>query len=110
MKEIYTAIRNRLAKILDALSDDPFKVPEEVKRNRSTKSEALIKCPYCKNLIPEKSNFCPRCRKKVRKVCNCWVKKIPYDCGMDECPGYDLWIIEKRRGESDEKSSQISGK
>ena len=56
-----------------------------------------FKCPRCGKFLPEGAKFCPYCRKKVRKVCKCWVKKMPYDCGMDKCPGYKLWMIEKKK-------------
>lgn len=36
-------------------------------------------------------NFSPFTGKKLNDVCpNCWVKKRPYNCGQEKCPGYKL--------------------
>lgn len=56
-----------------------------------------MKCPSCKAEIPDESNFCQYCSKKVRRICSCWVKNEPYDCGMSECPGLRLPITEERK-------------
>lgn len=52
-------------------------------------------CPHCAAKIPDDSNFCPKCAKKVVKVCNCWVKEEPFDCEHETCPGLDLWRLLK---------------
>lgn len=56
-----------------------------------------MKCPHCGNdRVTEKDNFCGFCGKKLKKVCNCWVKKGSYDCEEDSCPGYELIVKEAR--------------
>ena len=56
-----------------------------------------MKCPHCGNdRVIEKDNFCGFCGKKLKKVCNCWVKKGSYDCEEDSCPGYELIVKEAR--------------
>lgn len=57
-----------------------------------------MKCKHCGAEIPDSVNFCPYCSKKVKEVCNCWIKKEPYNCGFDKCPGYRLFKIEKESG------------
>lgn len=52
-----------------------------------------MECKYCNKEIPSTSNFCCYCSKKVVDVCNCWIKKEPYDCGQDKCPGYGLYKL-----------------
>ncbi len=55
------------------------------------------KCPECKATVKETFNFCPKCGSKIETVCHrCWVKKQDsYICGETNCPGYDLFNIEK---------------
>lgn len=52
-------------------------------------------------------NFDPKTGKKINPTCAfCWVKKIEnYNCGFEECPGFDLHRIEmlKKRRQSIEK-------
>jgi len=60
-------------------------------------------------------NFDPKTGKKINPTCAfCWVKKIEnYNCGFEECPGFDLPRIEKmlnagrghRKNEKREKES-----
>ena len=60
-------------------------------------------------------NFDPKTGKKINPTCAfCWVKKIEhYNCGFEECPGFDLPRIEKmlkagrehRKSEKREKES-----
>lgn len=50
----------------------------------------MVKCKSCGTKNIEKANFCKYCGKKLKEVCNCWVKKEPYNCGNEECPGYML--------------------
>lgn len=49
-----------------------------------------MKCPSCGKENSAQANFCVRCARKLKTVCNCWVKKRPFNCGMDKCPGYKL--------------------
>ena len=54
-----------------------------------------MKCPHCgSDRITEKANFCGSCGKKLKTVCNCWIKKGSYNCGEDSCPGYELLVKE----------------
>lgn len=53
-------------------------------------------CKACGHGNPEQANFCQKCGAKLREVCNCWIKKEPHNCGQDQCPGYRLFILEKR--------------
>ena len=56
-----------------------------------------MKCPNCGNTnITESHNFCEECGTKLRRICNCWVKKGSYDCGYDNCPGYALSRLQQR--------------
>ena len=48
-------------------------------------------CPSCKAENRPCANFCKKCGAKLREVCNCWVKKEPYNCGQSECPGHRLF-------------------
>ena len=48
-----------------------------------------IVCPHCGHTISS-GNFCRYCSQKVVVVCNCWVLKKPFNCGMDKCPGMKL--------------------
>lgn len=35
-----------------------------------------MKCPHCgSDRITEKANFCGSCGKKLKTVCNCWIKR-----------------------------------
>lgn len=54
-----------------------------------------MKCPQCgSNRTKESDNFCGECGKKLKFVCDCWVKGGRYNCGKDNCPGYSL-LFEK---------------
>lgn len=54
-----------------------------------------MECPYCgSDKVKEKDNFCGHCGKKLKKTCNCWIKKGSYNCGEDSCPGYELLVKE----------------
>lgn len=57
-----------------------------------------MKCRNCGAEIADDANFCTCCAKKQKEVCNCWVKKEPYNCGLEKCPGYRLLEIEKSLG------------
>ncbi len=48
-------------------------------------------CPKCEAKNRPRANFCKKCGAKLREVCNCWVKKGPYNCGQSECPGHRLF-------------------
>lgn len=51
----------------------------------------IVKCPSCGKEVPDDANFCPNCAAKLVTVCNCWVLGETYDCGLKECPGYELY-------------------
>ncbi len=34
---------------------------------------------------------------KLKEVCDCWIKKEPYNCGQEKCPGYRLFAVEKSK-------------
>lgn len=55
----------------------------------------ITKCPKCGHNACLTANFCTYCGAKIKKTCNCWVKKDNYDCGESSCPGYGLYRIEK---------------
>lgn len=57
---------------------------------------ATIKCPHCGQTV-ESGNFCEQCGQKMVSKCACWVKKQPYDCGHEQCPGIKL-IVDERSG------------
>ena len=63
--------------------------------------KGFILCPKCGKKCHTDANFCQHCAAKLRTVCNCWIKKKPYNCGQEKCPGYRLFLIElaKERGE-----------
>ena len=50
-----------------------------------------MKCPNCGRENSQNANFCRGCATKLKEVCDCWVKKEPYNCGLDNCPGYRLF-------------------
>lgn len=54
-------------------------------------------CRFCGADHKEKDNFCGNCGMKLRLVCDCYIKKKPYNCGQDQCPGYRLFLIEMLR-------------
>ena len=49
-----------------------------------------MKCKKC-GTENEKSNFCKNCGNKLKKICDCWIKKKPYNCGEETCPSYRLY-------------------
>jgi len=56
----------------------------------------ILKCPKCGAENPENANFCIECSLKLRQICNCWVKGKLYKCGQNKCPGYNLFLQNKR--------------
>ena len=54
-----------------------------------------IMCPHCGQENPEFANFCRRCGVKLKDVCDCWIKKRPYNCVQRRCPGYKIYLTEK---------------
>ena len=56
-----------------------------------------MKCKTCGNEISAEVNFCRFCGAKQNAICNCWLKKEPYDCGQEKCPGYKLFELERDR-------------
>ena len=53
--------------------------------------ERTVHCKKCGNRNSEAANFCRACGTKLREICDCWVKKEPYNCGQRECPSYRLF-------------------
>lgn len=76
-------------------SGDFSRMVEAVSRDGKGKSPTTglpknkIVCPHCGHTISS-GNFCRYCSQKVVVVCNCWVLKKPFNCGMDKCPGMKL--------------------
>lgn len=56
-----------------------------------------MNCLKCGTPHPDAANFCRRCGAKLRQECNCWIKKRPYNCGQNQCPGYRLFQMEGLR-------------
>ena len=54
-------------------------------------------CKVCGTVNAEDANFCRMCAVKLKSVCDCWVKKEPYNCGQDQCPGYRLFLTKDVR-------------
>lgn len=53
-------------------------------------------CPNCKAPVDNADNFCMHCGTKLKKTCNCWVKKKDnYDCGKGICPGIKIFHPER---------------
>ena len=50
-----------------------------------------MECRKCKTHNAESSNFCIECGTKLKEVCNCWIKKEPYNCGEEKCPSHRLY-------------------
>ena len=59
----------------------------KTKRRDKMEETKCNKCG-CKNY---NANFCERCGNKLKEVCNCWIKKEPYNCGEKKCPSYRLY-------------------
>ncbi len=53
-----------------------------------------MKCKNCGYEYEQNLNFCIMCGKKLVEICNCWIKKEPYNCGQEKCPGYRLHVLE----------------
>lgn len=53
--------------------------------------QRTVHCKKCGNRNSEAANFCRACGTKLREICDCWVKKEPYNCGQSECPSYRLF-------------------
>lgn len=54
-----------------------------------------MKCKNCGAECLDNTNFCTKCGSKLKPICNCWIKKEPYNCGIDTCPGYKLFKMNK---------------
>lgn len=50
-----------------------------------------VKCPKC-NVEVRDGNFCEHCGEKLKEVCDCWVLKKKYNCGLAECKGHQFFI------------------
>lgn len=55
-----------------------------------------MRCPGCW-VENQNGNFCSKCGRKLKETCDCWVKKEPYNCGYDHCPGYRLLVFGNKR-------------
>lgn len=56
-----------------------------------------MKCDKCGTECSDNANFCNNCGRKLKTVCNCWIKKELYNCGADKCPSYKLFKMEKHQ-------------
>lgn len=66
-----------------------------------------MECPYCgSDTVKVKDNFCGHCGKKLKTVCNCWIKKGSYNCGEDSCQGYELLVKEVKNALQARSQSQ----
>nr|DAZ14928.1 MAG TPA: PROTEIN/RNA Complex, archaeal, ribosomal, 50S, protein.0A [Caudoviricetes sp.] len=45
-------------------------------------------CRECGTECSDTANFCRHCGTKLRTVCNCWMKKGPFNCGLKTCPDW----------------------
>lgn len=61
-----------------------------------------VKCPKCDREVPA-GNFCALCATKLKEVCDCWIKKEPYNCEQEKCPGYRLYVLEAGKESKVEK-------
>lgn len=59
-----------------------------------------MRCKSCGAECGERANFCRKCGTKLREVCDCPIKKEPYNCGQEKCPGYKLFVMEARQKRS----------
>ncbi len=50
-----------------------------------------MNCKVCGTENKDDFNFCRKCGTKLKDECMCWVKKEPYNCGKDNCPGYSFY-------------------
>lgn len=57
-------------------------------------------CKACGKECKDTANFCGKCAAKLSEVCNCWIKRKPYNCHQEVCPGYRLWIIEANQDQA----------
>lgn len=62
-----------------------------MEEQKTAPQERGAACVHCGADNPAGANFCRICGKRLKSVCECWVKKEPYDCGQDQCPGYRLF-------------------
>lgn len=52
-----------------------------------------MECLVCHGEVKKTDNFCTYCGAKIKKSCNCWVRKEDnYNCGKSSCPGLKLLI------------------
>ncbi len=49
-----------------------------------------MECNHCGHKNRDNANFCTKCGMKLNDICQCWVKKEPYNCNNKTCPGYRL--------------------
>lgn len=62
-------------------------------------------CPHC-NASVRPGNFCEICGEKMVDICDCWVKKMPYNCNKEKCPGQSL-VIEEMKAATEAKSTAL---
>ena len=67
---------------------------------------STITCPHCHAENPENANFCEECATKLRQICDCWVKKEPYNCGHSECHGRKVLLDDFKRCQETEGSGR----
>ena len=66
-----------------------------------------MQCRFCGAENDDAANFCRMCGKKQREICNCGIKKKPYNCGQEKCPGYRLFLMEARKAREAASASPI---
>ncbi len=59
-----------------------------------------MNCPHCGKTVTSGDNFCKHCSGKLVDICDCWIKKQPYNCGQSKCPGYRLLVMEQSKSKS----------
>nr|DAU41156.1 MAG TPA: zinc-ribbon containing domain protein [Caudoviricetes sp.] len=68
-----------------------------------------VRCPHCHQFVTP-GNFCCRCAKKIRFICNCWVLNKRWRCGYDCCPGLRLYselLIAAKNGNTELMESAL---
>lgn len=73
------------------------KILHNICEGRKEREVVSVKCSSCGYTAEESHNFCKKCGKKLREICDCWVKKSNYNCGESSCPGYRLYVLEMHK-------------
>ncbi len=71
------------------------KLHRAIKKGEKRKEGVKLRCKKCRSEIDKSANFCKFCGTKQNSICNCWIKKEPYNCGQEKCPGYKLFNLER---------------